>query len=280
MINPAKHDFHAKIHSRDYFDLRVLGSVNDPCSGQHTKYHASQGDDAYFGLLMLLEGKEFLTIGGRPVLLEKDSAVLWDSTKPMKFEMETQIRKVSLLFPQDNLRDYLDNPEQYVGSLISLRQGIGAVLKNYATSLIYHEQGIADRAFLAGQSFELIAACLEQKGDQGLLSKSRRDCYRRIVDYIDSNLGDYDLSPDSIAESFSISKRSLHMLFHDVGNSVSNHIRRKRVEHCKRDLMRHNNETISDIALRWGFSDAAYFSSVFKEHTDLSPREYRKKYLL
>jgi AraC-like DNA-binding protein len=174
----------------------------------------------------------------------------------------------------------LDSPEQYVGSLISLRQGIGAVLKNYATSLISHEQGLSDRAFLTGQSFELIAACLEQNGDQSLLSKSRRDCYKRIVDYIDNNLGDYDLSPDSIAESFSISKRSLHMLFHDVGNSVSTHIRRKRVERCKRDLIRHNNETISDIALRWGFGDAAYFSSVFKEHTGLSPREYRKKYLI
>jgi len=37
-----------------------------------------------------------------------------------------------------------------------------------------------------------------------------------------------------------------------------------------------NARTITSIALTWGFNQSAHFSRVFREHTGLSPSDYRQ----
>jgi AraC-like DNA-binding protein len=41
----------------------------------------------------------------------------------------------------------------------------------------------------------------------------------------------------------------------------------------------HNPVSIAEICRRRGFSDQAYFSRVFKQHFDMSPRDYRQRHL-
>jgi AraC-like DNA-binding protein len=73
---------------------------------------------------------------------------------------------------------------------------------------------------------------------------------RQIKAYIDDHLGDLALGPTSIARAHYISTRYLHKLFAGERLTVSDWVRRRRLEACRRDLrdpaLAH--ETISAVA--------------------------------
>ncbi|MDR6975030.1 AraC-like DNA-binding protein [Streptomyces sp. 3330] len=99
----------------------------------------------------------------------------------------------------------------------------------------------------------------------------------RVLEYVELHLTDPDLSPEVIARAHHISVRYLHKLFKDEGTSVGRWILRRRLEECRRDLMRHGRggRTIAAVAARWGFLSATHFSRVFRSAYGMSPREWR-----
>ncbi|MCX4760245.1 helix-turn-helix domain-containing protein [Streptomyces sp. NBC_01275] len=99
----------------------------------------------------------------------------------------------------------------------------------------------------------------------------------RIMQYVELHLTDPDLSPEVIARAHHISVRYLHKLFKDEGATVGRWILRRRLEECRRDLMRHGrgSRTIAAVAGRWGFLSATHFSRVFRAAYGMSPREWR-----
>ncbi len=72
-----------------------------------------------------------------------------------------------------------------------------------------------------------------------------------------------------------MSVRALHALFEDADASVAGLVRRERLQRCLEDLRRPNGGSVTDIAFRWGFCDAAHFSRVFKREYGGTPSEVR-----
>ncbi|MFF1444324.1 helix-turn-helix domain-containing protein [Streptomyces sp. NPDC058295] len=99
----------------------------------------------------------------------------------------------------------------------------------------------------------------------------------RVLEYVELHLTDPDLSPEVIARAHHISVRYLHKLFKDEGTSVGRWILRRRLEECRRDLLRYGRggRTIAAVAARWGFLSATHFSRVFRSAYGMSPREWR-----
>ncbi|MFI5793700.1 helix-turn-helix domain-containing protein [Streptomyces sp. NPDC051677] len=99
----------------------------------------------------------------------------------------------------------------------------------------------------------------------------------RIMEYVELHLTDPDLSPEAIARAHHISVRYLHKLFKDEDTTVGRWILRRRLEECRRDLMRYGrgSRTIAAVAGRWGFLSATHFSRVFRSAYGMSPREWR-----
>ncbi|MFD9395811.1 helix-turn-helix transcriptional regulator [Streptomyces sp. NPDC060000] len=108
-------------------------------------------------------------------------------------------------------------------------------------------------------------------------SGARSPVLGRILEYVELHLTDPDLSPETIARAHHISVRYLHKLFRDEGTTVGRWILRRRLEECRRDLMRHGrgSRTIAAVAARWGFLSATHFSRVFRSAYGMSPREWR-----
>ncbi|KQX64292.1 helix-turn-helix transcriptional regulator [Streptomyces sp. Root1310] len=99
----------------------------------------------------------------------------------------------------------------------------------------------------------------------------------RVLEYVELHLTDPDMSPEVIARAHHISVRYLHKLFKDEGTTVGRWILRRRLEECRRDLMRYGRggRTIAAVAARWGFLSATHFSRVFRSAYGMSPREWR-----
>jgi AraC-like DNA-binding protein len=100
-----------------------------------------------------------------------------------------------------------------------------------------------------------------------------------IKRFIDLHLGEPWLAPESIARANHISTRYLHKIFEGERTTVSEWIRDRRLERCRRDLLdpalRH--ETILSIATRWGITSSAHFSRVYRASYGCTPREERRR---
>ncbi|KUN85918.1 helix-turn-helix domain-containing protein [Streptomyces griseoruber] len=108
-------------------------------------------------------------------------------------------------------------------------------------------------------------------------ASARPPVLTRILEYVELHLTDPELSPETIARAHHISVRYLHKLFKDEGTSVGRWILRRRLDECRRDLMRHGrgSRTIAAVAARWGFLSATHFSRVFRAAYGMSPSEWR-----
>lgn len=116
----------------------------------------------------------------------------------------------------------------------------------------------------------------------GALTPSQAALFSRVCRAIEMRLGDSELAMGALAREERISLRYLQKLFEITGQSFSTHLRSRRLERCRAELVDPLGEkvSVSEICFRWGFNDPAHFSRVFRDRYGSSPRAYRQAALL
>lgn len=94
---------------------------------------------------------------------------------------------------------------------------------------------------------------------------------------IRNHLQDPELSVQWLADSLGCSSNYLSKLFHDeLGEKVTNYIMRIRLDNALFAL-RDTTLSVKEIALACGFRDPNYFSRVFRQRYEMTPKDYRQK---
>ena len=106
-----------------------------------------------------------------------------------------------------------------------------------------------------------------------------RDLLAEVKATIERRLHEPDLGPAALAAAHFISTRYLHRLFEREGVSVSEWIRVRRLERCRRDLEDPAlaGETVLAIASRWGLRNPGHFSRLFRDAYGCSPSSVRAR---
>ena len=103
--------------------------------------------------------------------------------------------------------------------------------------------------------------------------------YRKLKPAIDRLQADFRnpaLTVRDLAQELYVSETYFRRLFGEVfGTTPNKYINLRRVIYAK-DLIKIGLYSIETIAEMSGFSSSKYFSTVFKQHTGLSPTDYRK----
>ncbi len=203
--------------------------------------------------------------------------ILWDGTKPAEVEVLEPFFKRTLLLPRKRVLNECPQLGDAGAIRIGSDTGSARLLVRYLnalaielTSLSQLEAKVAVRTV-----YDLLAEALRPAAPSS--REARRTALRASVRrYIHDNLSDPRLSPPRIAAANAMSVRALHALFEETDESVAQTIRRERLRRAFDDLTDSLDDSVLDIALRWGFSDAAHFSRVFKREYGLSPSDVRE----
>jgi len=87
---------------------------------------------------------------------------------------------------------------------------------------------------------------------------------------------DQPIKISDLADYVKLSSRNLNRRFKSAtGSSPQAYLQNQRISNAK-DLLRHSNLSISEIAWKVGLQDAGYFSRLFRQHCETSPLRYRE----
>ncbi len=263
--------------------VRISAMTLSPGAAARTPTLIRRSDPEVCKVDVLTAGRLRVEQDGRDAELGPGDLAFVDLSRPCRWVSSSPVQGVAVMFPRTMLPLRADELAGVTGTRISADQGAGALASSLARQLPDHLDGSAapERARLGTTVLDLLsmalAARLGRPPAEVVDDSSRRAMLMRIHAYIEIRLGDPDLAPATIAAGLHISVRYLHKLFETEQTTVAGWIRQRRLDRCRRDLgdPTLRSRPISAIAARWGFTNPAHFSRVFRSEFDVPPGAYR-----
>ena len=269
-----------------HLETASLGSIRI-CRIRGAKHERTRLDDSscfarapFLKVAFQTGGIAHLQQGERRTVMSANTWSVYDASRTYAVEHIEPIEQWSILIPRG-----IKSPEVELGARNAPEDsqslgGLSSVLFNAARSAFAEADMVEPsmRESLGDGILELAKLTLFDRlagADRIPMVDTFREKVKR---YVVRNLGDSELSVDSIADGLACSKRYLHKGFAQSGMTLSRFIWDERLERTRRDLACHTlaNRSITEIAFNWGFVNSAHFSRRFKNRYGLSPREYRQ----
>ncbi len=133
----------------------------------------------------------------------------------------------------------------------------------------------AEQSHAALQSCATLIATAfnKQPGDEARAAV-RAALIGQIRQYIEDNLYNPGLTPESVQARFALPRTTLYRLFAHEGG-LAPHIRNRRLFAAATDLARHPERRIADIADSLGFKHAQDFHRAFRRAYEITPGDFR-----
>ncbi|WSF21339.1 helix-turn-helix domain-containing protein [Streptomyces sp. NBC_01353] len=281
-------DFRAKITELDLGLARLSTFAFSPVLSRRTSAHVRTGDPEQYQLALVTRGAFRISQRGHESVVAGD-LVLTNTSHPMENQgvgAGGQVEAVVLQIPRTVLPLRSDRVDRLLAQRIPASGGTTAILADFLGSLLRNgpDCGSEEINRLGSMALDLATACLAQQLgalDEAPAEARAQVMRQRINTFIEHNLGDPDLTPQTIADRHNISLRTLYNLFREQPYSVAATIRRERIERCRVDLACRDlrSRPVQAIAARWGFASATAFSRAFREAYGITPTEYRSNAL-
>ena len=234
-------------------------------------------------LVLLLEGHASYIRDGESMEMRPGDILCGRTRKTAALTLETDFSALLIDVPPQLLNPSLLSPLPSQLVRVSGERGIGRVFSGMLNSVAdaidtldldeIRPVEIALPEFLLTSLFSEAA-----EGPLGGAATVRAAILHKILQTIEVKLADPELNLAEVAKEHVLPARYVQKLLSGTGQSFSTYVRDRRLDRAKADLSSplHQQLSITDICMRWGFNDIAYFSRSFRERFDMSPREHRK----
>jgi len=276
--------FDAELKVGPFGPVKLARLSLNRCSVERKQSHIVQNAPRMFNFLLQAEGASTFYHYGKESQLSEGDFVLCDTGLPHYFKTNEHSVTVMVRVPGDVLRTYLPTPEQFCGQHLGRATGVtgtvAAMVRELSAGPSMIDPVCEDR--VARYLIEMISMSY-MMGIDGVQEASAIAWQRRkdVIQFIEDNLRDPELSPATISEGLRVSPRYLRTVFASGGEKMSAYILRRRLEECARQMSNPawSAHTLTEIAFSWGFNSAAHFTRTFNEKYGMAPREYRKTIL-
>lgn len=227
----------------------------------------------------------FFAIGGDAYFLHRDGminirpgqAVIYHGDRPFSRGWPRGLREFVLTIPEVDFTEAFGVSVDKLPLVIDFGAAAGAAERALPRALVKTlrtEQ--LDPAAIAAAEDELL----------GLLSRvltSSNAASAGLVaaakDVIERSYSDPTLSTAGVAAAVGISQRQLARAFADYGVTLSAYLRSRRIQLAQTIMVdpRFGAVSMAEVAARCGFTSSSVFSRSFKEETELTPLQWRKR---
>ncbi len=283
LIVDASHTapFHARLLSSASEDVAFTEVDAEAHSVDRTAETIERGGSGFYKVSLLLEGTSVLVQDGKELVMRSGDLAVYDTSRPYSLLFTEQFRNLIMMFPKDRLDLPIPFTEQLTAVSLSSHNGLAPILSSFLSQFPSQLTGLPPhvRAKLNSTSLSLVNTLFSEMLDVAAVARDPHQALlQRIYGFIEDRLGDPNLSPNIIADAHYISIRHLHALFAEVDTTVSTVIRQRRLERARKELLDPAlaDRTVSTIAARCGFVNAAHFSRAFKRGFGMSPSELRE----
>jgi AraC family transcriptional activator of tynA and feaB len=271
----SRHDaFQAWVRRWWIADLALLDGECGPCSGRRNRRADTDGE--FVALLIIQSGAETVSQRRIEATMTPGDVVAWDSTQRSQFSVSESVSKRTMLIPRAALDEVGGRTWMTDGIKLDATAPATRLLTSYLDTLSEVLPGLGSAALNAARSaaLGLFVGALRAEGDVSSAEFVRPALRASIERYIERHLLNGTVTPAAIASAHSVSIRTVDRVFSGAGQTVGEVVRARRLARAREDLT-DSDRPISDIAHRWGFSDASHFSRTFKAHYGSSPSDYR-----
>jgi AraC-like DNA-binding protein len=278
-IRFSSEDFRGSIRHREVGGVGIAHFTHNVREIEQNKLPQSGDQCRYAMLIMQLSGRCMVSQGSSELALSMGEFGIIDSFRPFVTRFEGPTTQLIAYLPAAEVMS-LSSTALARPHRVSGRDGVGALARSTLLAIARSADQLNDDD--AAHARQMLTGVVRRMVDRERWASVRAEQAlpdSRIRAFIDARLADPDLSPALIAAGCGISLRRLHRAFAETQWSVCGWIRHRRLEQCHRDLIDplQNRQSITQIAFRWGFNDAAHFSRSFRDAYRQSPRDLRKQ---
>jgi AraC-like DNA-binding protein len=240
---------------------------------------ARLSDTAYLKIVAPWQGSATVQQQGREASARDGAWVIYDTTGAYEVANPERVDHLIVMVPKDPVAERSLRLDGVMARRLGT-SGISRVALETMRNTYLELPNMSEAAAQgAGELIkQLVRLSLMEASGLETAVTQRQALRDRILDYVRQHLRDPQLSVDGIARALNCSRRHLYNAFAGEGESIAGHIQRMRLEACVRDLQHSGPHArpITDIALSWGFGNLSHFSRVFRDHTGMSPSEFRR----
>jgi AraC-like DNA-binding protein len=236
--------------------------------------------------LLMIQEEGFCEVGqgARRMMLSPGDIGFLDTSRPYDVTFPRSFRQSILKMPALLFRDVAPRGADLAGAALPGEHALTAIARQNLL-LLQRSADVIEPSFLS-------AAANCAIGHLGLAMRAtrhgetQRSVGYTISDYLDradafisDHLHDAELSVERVARSIGISAGYLQQLYRAATDlTVAQSILDQRLANCRKELADPSraDESITDIAFRWGFSESSSFSRAFRRTVGVSPRQYRQ----
>lgn len=220
----------------------------------------------YYDLTFVLKGQITYTADGETLVLNKDDAIL---------------------LPPGTLRarDYGDKPVKYVSFNFTLLPDVSLPLEKFIPRCISEEvkklmcvfpNRRLSPYYNAKQKLSNVLNYILFEILEASRSNTNNVYTQRIIQYIECNITK-KMSLQSISREIGITREYAATLFkRETGQTVTEYINQRKMLLAK-DLLLHDERSLSELATYLGYDSYNYFSRLFKRYFQISPRELKSR---
>lgn len=244
-----------------------------------------RGDEDYFLLLLLREGRTVMEQPGRSAAMLPGDMVLCDASRDYLLHLPGRFSHDVLMLPGTALRRALPGAWRHAGQLLPANTAATHLLRDCMVSLRHHADRLPAEGVNATAAAALELLCAALRGMGGVANPQLRSDrlrgyhQRRLQAYVMAHLHESTLGVAQIAGALRMSTRQVHKLCEDQPLTLSAWIRKERLDAARRQLEGRGAASLGIAELAWslGFQSPAHFSRLFRAAFACSPREYRER---
>lgn len=247
---------------------------------ERTSALARRNERGSLKLALQIRGTSYCEQAGRGLSLSPGQWGAWDTAKPYKVVMPEDVELLLVMLPREEANSNRYNLDDLMVRRFSGTTGAGKLAYQFICSALEelpHVDSGAEPDIVDTIGHLVRLTMLEYSGQHETPALAILN--ERIKSYVLEHLRDPSLSVEQIAAALKCSKRYLHKALELNSISLSDYIRGSRLDRCRSELLNRaaTDRSITEIAFSWGFRSSAHFSTAFKKHFGVSPRDYRTK---